>query len=630
MQYFLRRLFTVLLFYLTIAGGEGDALSLVPDTTGYDVVWYFLQLEVSDTSVCLSGSAEVDARVVADTLEVFVLDLSEKMQVATVEAEQPVRWERRGDRLFIFPERPWHRGEMVVVRVVYGGCPERTFLFSGVHHGADEVTGQQVTWTLSEPWAAREWFPCKQVLADKADSVALWLTTAPGVVAGANGLLTGVDTLEGGRLRYRWHHRHPIAYYLPGFAASRYRVVDLHAPDIPGPHDSLLVRNFLYADTSWLNDHRDELAMSIPLLQLFSRLFGTYPYADEKYGHILAPMGGGMEHQTLTTLSNLNFLLMAHEMAHQWFGDLVTCATWQDIWVNEGFASYGEYLAVEHLQGDEEAAGWMRQAQQLAREAPGGSVYVPPAERDDLERIFSMPLSYKKGAVLIHMIRHELDDDTLFFRFLRSFLQEYRDSVAAGRDVERVLEEVSGRDFGWFFDQWYYGQGYPLLSVLWWQREDTLMVEVRQTPSGATPFFRISLDLLLGRECGDTVVKVRMTMPQQRFTFSVRGVVRSLHVDPRGWLLKEITSISHVVDGTAAGEVVLFPNPAREKVTLFGDVNGPVTIILNDLQGRVIMTRHGVLLPVTIDLSGQVGGLYILHITGKYRSWTRRLVIGGQ
>ena len=158
------------------------------------------------------------------------------------------------------------------------------------------------------------------------------------------------------------------------------------------------------------------------MITSFSRLLMDYPFSEEKYGHAMAPMGGGMEHQTMTTLQDFGFFLVAHELAHQWFGDHITCGNWQDIWINEGFASYMEYVAAQELLGQEAADGWMTNAMSVAKSRTRGSVFVPEEGVEDEYRLFDYALSYKKGAILLHMIRYELDDDDLFFGALRQYL----------------------------------------------------------------------------------------------------------------------------------------------------------------------------------------------------------------
>ena len=262
----------------------------------------------------------------------------------------------------------------------------------------------------------------------------------------------------------------------------------------------------------------NNLLFSLPFLLyiLFSLVTMDGFAVAPRNGKIFLESGKYLHNLLAMPIHGLGFLLVAHEMAHQWFGDYVTCATWQDIWINEGFASYVEYLALEHLKSRQEADDWMENAHAEALKEPDGSVYVPFDEVDNVWRIFSGRLSYKKGASLLHMIRYELDDDTLFYAVLREYLQEYGDSTATGRDFEQVLERVSGKDFTWFFNQWYYGAGYPLFDISWWERNDTLYIHSEETPSGSMPFFRTHIDFLLHGEDGDTLVRFLQDDPERK------------------------------------------------------------------------------------------------------------------
>ena len=621
--------FFPVIFFLVCPDGQA-AGETSGDTTGYDVQWYFLQLSVNDSNTFLAGSATVLTMVTADTLSRFVLDFTDSLTVDSVKAgREDISWDHTQGFLTVRPAAPWHREEPAEVTVYYHGFAPTGGFFSAVTSKEDQEWHQRVTWTLSEPFAAREWFPCKQDLRDKADSSAVWITVDTGLVAGSNGLLQGVDTLAGeGKVRYRWHHHHPIDYYLISFAVSAYRVVDQYAHDIRQPGDSLLIRNLIYRDPAFLEKNRENMEATVNLIELYSRLFGPYPFSDEKYGHCLAPMGGGMEHQTMTTAASLAFLLVAHEMAHQWFGDYVTCATWQDIWINEGFASYVEYIALENMKSREEANKWMERAHDQALKEDDGSVYVPLEDIDDVWRIFSGRLSYKKGASILHMMRYELDDDTLFYRVLDTYLETFGDSTATGRDFEEVLEQVSGDDFGWFFDQWYYGRGYPRFGFVWYQRNDTLFINCEESPSGSTPFFRTHLDFLVHTTGGDTLVRYLVDEPYEDFALPLKEVATGVTVDPRGWVLKKIDNISHVINPGNEEWPYVYPNPAGDEVNIYLPTAAGVTLVeVMNSGGQKVLVKSLPMTPCQLSLATLPEGFYLLRISNGNRVWVRKLVI---
>src|SRR6202008_424072 len=193
-----------------------------------------------------------------------------------------------------------------------------------------------------------------------------------------------------------------------------------------------------------------------------STIYGLYPFHDEKYGHCMAPLGGGMEHQTMTTLGFFDFSIVAHEMGHQWWGDNVTCRTWNDIFLNEGFATYTEQLAIEHFDPTNAAAN-MLQAHNNVMSQLGGSVYNP--DTTNVNRIFSSRLSYDKGCAIIHSLRFVINNDTLFFNGLKNFQAQYHHSTASIDDFKISMENFTGMNFGQFFTQWIYGEGYPTFNV---------------------------------------------------------------------------------------------------------------------------------------------------------------------
>ena len=153
--------------------------------------------------------------------------------------------------------------------------------------------------------------------------------------------------MPGNKLRYEWKSNYPIAYYLISFAVSEYQEYNIYAHPAGMGGDSLLIQNFIYDAPGCLDYYKAGIDETVGMVELFSDLYSLYPFHQEKYGHCLTAIGGGMEHQTMSTMGNFNFGLVAHELGHMWFGDNVTCATWSDIWINEGFATYTDYLARE-------------------------------------------------------------------------------------------------------------------------------------------------------------------------------------------------------------------------------------------------------------------------------------------
>ncbi len=592
----------------------------------YDIHYYGINLEVSDTSTYLSGYTDILATALGATDE-LVFELNDQLQVDSVfiGGLKTDLYTHENSLIRIAAQLPLQKDERFMLRVCYKGAAGQTGFFSGISNRTDVEWGNRVTYTLSEPFRALDWFVCKQVLDDKADSADINITVDQGLMAGSNGVLAGIDSLPGNKLRYRWRSRYPIAYYLLSLSVSKYQDYSLYAK-LDSRTDSILIQNFIYNEETYLEQHKEQIDATADLIRFYSGIFSEYPFLREKYGHSLAPMGGGMEHQTMTTLSSFSFTLVAHELTHQWYGNNVTCASWQDIWVHEGFASYGEYLALEELKSPEEARAWMDQAHEWAMSDPVGSVYIPEKDAEDAARIFSRALSYKKGASLLHMIRYELGDDSIFFETLSRFQVRFADSVATGRDFLDVLNETSGSNFDWFFDQWYYGQGFPMFEFTWWQTGDSVIIEILQSPSSEnTPFFKTRLDLALQIEQGgDTLIGIICDRPYMRVGVRSDRLVSGLVPDPDNWVLDRSQVLKKIISN---GYFTVGPNPFGDELNIvFQSGIAKREIQLCDISGKVLEKHSSRSGTFTLDTHYLRQGLYLLQVKEGNESYTTKVI----
>ncbi len=259
----------------------------------------------------------------------------------------------RVDDNVLVPVNEVPAGGSISAQIYYHGSPPEGGFFSGVTTDYSSAWQKHVTWTLSEPFSAKSWFPVKQVLEDKADSVWVFLTTASTNKVGSQGLLTNVVDVGNNKVRYEWKSSYPIDYYLISFSVADYMDYSIYAHPEEMDTDSLLIQNYIYNNPENLAGKKPDLDNTAEIMELYCNLFTLYPFYKEKYGHCETQLGGGMEHQTMSTMGNFSFHLVAHELGHMWFGDNVTCATWSDIWINEGFATYTDCLAHEFILGEE-------------------------------------------------------------------------------------------------------------------------------------------------------------------------------------------------------------------------------------------------------------------------------------
>jgi aminopeptidase N len=326
----------------------------------------------------------------------------------------------------------------------------------------------------------------------------------------------------------------------------------------------------------------------------------------------------------MTTQSTFEFTLTAHELAHQWFGDNVTCASWADVWLNEGFASYGEYLSLQKFR-PEQAPNWMDDAHAYAFQRPLGSVKVP--DTLNVDRIFDYRLTYKKAASVLHMLRYTVNNDTLFFKALRNYQQQYRGRTATTTDLKKVFEETTGQDLDYFFEQWYAGQGFPLLAVQWNQDENHLLITATQTSSSnATPFFKTDVEYLIHTTTGDTTIRVAQNQPSEQYLILLKSRVTGITINPDNWLLLQVIQNQQntALKIPQQEQPILYPNPAYTYVQVGQLDFTPTVSEVYDALGRLVKRTSMLPQPEPLlDIRDLPAGLYILQLRNEsqhYRS----------
>jgi aminopeptidase N len=562
----------------------------------YDVTYHKLDLSVTNTSTYLEGKVTTRAIVSASQMDVFVFELHPSLTADSVKINgTPCSPVMNGNYRECALPAPIPQSAGFTAEIWYHGTPSATgtsAIGQGISTGQSPSWGNRVMWTLSQPYSAYEWWPCKQNLADKIDSLDVWLTVGDSLKAGSNGVLTNITPMPGNKLRFEWAHRYPIDYYLISMAVAKYVDYSFYAyPE--GNADSVLIQNFIYDNPATLAQFQGQINLTKNFMEAFSTVWGPYPFENEKYGHCMAPFGGGMEHQTMTSQGSFNFTLTAHELAHQWFGNKVTCGSWKDIWLNEGFASYGEYLAYE-LVSPSQAADRMNTFHASAMEQPGGSVFVD--DTSDVSRIFSSRLTYRKGAALVHMIRFLVNNDALFFQGLRNYLQQFAFGTATATDLKSVMENTAGIDLTNFFTECYYGEGYPVFSLRYKKSSNgRVYLKIIQTTSmpTVTPLFHIPVEIRLLGAGSDTTVRVMSDASEVFFDFAYSGNVTAAQIDPNQWILNQNGSIlsdnTLETETTDSKDIRLFPNPTEDLLLISGISDG-TQFEITDSRGKIVQT----------------------------------------
>ncbi len=498
--------------------------------TQYDVTHYDLDLTLTPATSTLAGTVAATVTVTGAAITVVDLDLRSNMVVTTARVNgAPTTFTRSGQLVIVNLDRAYAAGEVVTVSVTYSGNP------AGEYFGWDSYAGLPMIWSLSEPFGARYWWPCKDVNDDKADALDIRVTVPDNLVVASQGLL--VSEVDNGATRtFHWRTDYPTATYLVSIACYPYtRFSHPYTPLAGG--EPMDVQYFVYPD------HYDAVqatyALTVPMIATFAAGFGEYPFVNEKYGHAEFVWGGGMEHQTCTSLGGWSEDLISHELAHSWWGDMITCADFRHIWLNEGFATWSEAYWKEQTAGFSVYQQYMDAAAYFG----AGTIIVEDPLNDN---IFSSALSYNKGSWVVHMLRGVLGDDD-FFAGLAAYRAQYAYGSATTEQLRDVLETVSGRDLDAFFQQWIYGEYFPIYEYQWnaGPGPDQITLDIDQVQADAG-VFTMPIVVRVVTDQGSVDLRVENGQASQSYVLTVPGDVTEVLLDPDHWILRQVrTTVSN-------------------------------------------------------------------------------------
>lgn len=482
--------------------------------------------------------------------------------------------------------------------------------------------GTPIIYTLSEPYGAKDWWPCKQALTDKADSVDFTISTPSSYRGVSNGLLIS-ESINAGIRSSRWKHKYPCATYLMALAVTNY--AHFRQKAVLSSGDTLPIDNYCYPESqaTW----SVEMAPIVGIMQHFDSLLIPYPFPKEKYGHAQFAFGGGMEHQTISFMENTSFGLQAHELAHHWFGNKVTCGSWQDIWLNEGFATY--LASVEEIRFG--LNNWKSIGQSwidYIAELPDGSVFC--TDTTDIYRIFSARYSYFKGGYLLNMLRYRLGDPA-FFSALRNYLND--PSLAFGfartQNLKLHLEQASGQDLSEFFNDWFYGQGYPVFQInasINGSQVNLILNQVTSHPS--VGFFEGPVPIRFYGPNGDTLVRINHLQQNQMEVINLNFAPDALEFDPGKQILAKSTGgiISQNAPLKKGLMAIITPNPAKSEIRISG-LETLTEVQMTNSLGKVVFEPFQV-----SDFESRIrlnlpAGWYFIHLKNENGVQTQKILI---
>jgi len=536
-----------------------------PNTANYDVKYHRLRFTVNPANLFITGNVTTHY-VAKQNLNSVTFDLNNTLRVSSVLRHGiPVSFTQNTNKeLVVALPTTQNANVLDSLTISYSGIPTSTEgSFTTYTH-----SGVAGFYTLSEPFGARDWWPCKQDLNDKVDSIDVYLTTPSQYVGVANGLQIGIVNNSNGTKTTHFKHNYPIAAYLIAIAATNYAIYTQQAGTAP---NNFPIVNYIYPETQM--ETQSQLAVTVPIMNLYEQLFETYPFHNEKYGHAQCALGGGMEHTTVSFMGAFDRNLIAHELGHQWFGDKITCGSWNDIWLNEGFATYLSGLVIEHLDGATAFNSWKNSLVANITSQNDGAVYLTDTESLNSGRIFSSRLSYNKGAMVAHMLRFKLGD-AVFYQGIKNYLADpnLAYGYATTENLKTHLETISGIDLDEFFNDWIYKQGYPTYAITAqnWGAGQARFV-INQTQSNASvSFFEMPVPVRVfgvGGQQADIVLE--NTSNGQVIIQSVPFAITNISFNPKFDIIsKNSTAVLGKEDFVLLQEVKLYPNPVLQTLNL--------------------------------------------------------------
>lgn len=589
-------------------------LRVNPNTLNYDVTYHELRFTVdpNNTTPFISGVVKTTFTALANMNSV-TFDMATALVVSSVTMNSSnLIFNQSNYELNITLPSTLTTGNSETVIITYAGSPPQAEgAFTRGNH-----SGTPVIFTLSEPFGARDWWPCKQDLNDKIDSFDIYITCPSAYIGVSNGLLQS-QTTSGGNITRHFKHNYPIPAYLISLNVTNYTTYNIQAGLGTAQNPFFPINNYLYPESNTATN-RSFIDLTVPIMNVFEEKFGLYPYRSEQYGHVQFGWNGGMEHTTMSSMGVWNSRsLIAHELGHQWFGNKVTCGTWKDIWLNEGLTEYTAGIVVEELDGAAAFISWRNGKISSITSQTGGAVYLSDAEALNVGRIFSSRLSYNKGSMVTHMLRWKMGD-TAFFQALRNYLND--SNLAYGyaitTDLKAKLEAVHGSNLDEFFNDWVYNQGYPTYTITaqnWGAGQAKIIVNQTQSdPSVA--YFEMPLEIrLLGVGGLTHDVVVEHTTNGQEFIVSVPFVVTGVTFDPNKHIISRnnvatLASNSFDLEQT----ISVYPNPANDELRLMM----PTSVQLEKVE---IFNTLGQLVGQKTDhdfsISELASGIHLLKIT---------------
>ncbi|MBN2365445.1 MAG: T9SS type A sorting domain-containing protein [Calditrichaeota bacterium] len=573
----------------------------MPDSADYDQLYYDLDFRISMDPQNLEGTVTGLFRSNVNGLDRINLNFDSREDYPPYWSDMWVSgninsYTHSNWVLAVVLDTVYDAGETFTVTVNYSGIPRPEGL-AGFWFGNG-------VYTLSEPYAAQTWWPCKDDPSDKMDSVKIAVTVPTGYTVASNGLLQGQIPNPNNTTTFIWKEKYPITTYLVSLAIANYTTFSDSFQFAPG--EFMPIEYYVYPYQ--LTAARSAFEKLPDMLEVFSRLYGLYPFIEEKYGHALFGWGGGMEHQTCTSIGTVSDsweTIYAHELAHQWFGDLVTCRDWHHIWLNEGFATYSEALWIEAYYDKSSFRTYVNSTLEPYNFSTIFRSAVYRYDTSNPNNLFSRTI-YTKGMWVLHMLRYVVGD-SVFFEIMHDYPNDpsFAYDDATTEEFRDFCEMKSEMDLDWFFQQWIYEPYYPVYDWGYTHYQQNgqdylhFWIAQKQKLDGYSHLYKMPIEVrVIDTHINRDTLMIWDSLEVQDFHIPISGSPLVVQFDPDLRILKMSREVP-IATLEPGNEVIRdftlaqnYPNPfnGTTMIPFTIDTSGKVKLEIFDITGSRIRT----------------------------------------
>ncbi len=544
-----------------------------------------------------------------ETTNLIEIDLNDTFHMVSLKYQNiEYPYTRLNHKIRIENNSNFSKNRVDSIYIHYKGIPHNVFNNNSTNFGKHDTV--PIFWTQSQPYGCADWWPTQNSLSDKIDSMDIFIESPSKYLSASNGVLISDTIIDNQRFSF-WKHRYPITPYLVGIATTNYI---LYNDTAYYQQDTIPIMNFVFPE--YEAEYRQHSFATAIMMNYFNITYGVYPFKKEKYGHAQIPGYGGMENQTITFMSSYSYMLVAHELSHHWFGNYITCSSWRDVWLNEGFATYTSNLLLNYEPSPNGFDSWRKYCVNSITSQSNGSVWVN--DTNDRNRIFSGRLSYEKGGMLLHMIHHQIGD-SLYYLTMKNYLNDYVYSYnfSSTIDFKTILENTSNLNFDIFFDYWFYSEGFPQLTLIALiDDQNKLTIHLNQKNSMSNHLIYDGNVELLVKNCfKDTLISIYLNDIEETYFVNLSFSADSIIVNPNYHLItpqikKSIASYKKTCD------FLLYPNPTCDNFTFYS-YNGEIRkLFIYDILGHLVIEESFNFPQFTskVDVSMLSKGVYLVQL----------------